>query len=209
MSSTSDRRPAPTQIQDQVADRADADGIEPARRLVEEEQLRLPEQRLPEPDALEHAFRKCPHRPIHHGPQPDDVAVHGRTPPALGGRQAEQIGVVPVEFARRRPGGELELFGQVAEAGSRRAVACRPAEDLCASSGRRDGPDEQQHGGGLAGAVRPEEAEDLTAGDLEVEPVESAPPVVCLCETGGLDNEVGGGPHPAESIRASMLESLR
>jgi hypothetical protein len=73
------------------------------------------------------------------------------------------------------------MLGQIAQLAPRGAIACRPPEDVGATTARSDGTDEQEHGRGLAGAVGAKEAEDLATRHFEVETVERSPSAVCLC----------------------------
>jgi hypothetical protein len=49
---------------------------------------------------------------------------------------------------------------------------------------------DHSHGGGFAGAVRPQQAEGLTAGDGEVDVIDRVAPAVDFGETPGLDYRV-------------------
>src|SRR5213075_1329428 len=64
------------------------------------------------------------------------------------------------------------------------------AVDARAAGGRQDARGEHADGGGLAGAVRTEEAEELTVADLEIESVERDDVVrIDLAQSFGLDHQ--------------------
>src|SRR5204863_7090969 len=72
---------------------------------------------------------------------------------------------------------------------------------------RTDQPEDASDRGGLARAVRSEEPEHPTVGDLEVESVHghrppAADPSVLLAETVELDHPHGGEPYPGRGSRA-------
>ena len=54
------RDPALALLEDQLAHVAPAEGIEPAHRLIEDQDLGIVNQRRREPEALEHALRVLP-----------------------------------------------------------------------------------------------------------------------------------------------------
>ena len=83
---------------------------------------------------------------------------------------AEEIqGLARVEVAV-----EIRFLRQVTDARLGRYVPRRMAEDLDVALGRIQQAQQQLHGGGLAGAVGPEQAEHLAAAHLEVHGVHRA-----------------------------------
>jgi hypothetical protein len=88
---------------------------------------------------------------------------------AQGGREVEQ----PAVEVERLLGGQVpvqvRLLGQVANALVLLHLGRRLAEDVGLAIGREEQAEEEFDGGGLAGAVGAEEAEDLAAVDFEVE----------------------------------------
>ena len=91
---------------------------------------------------------------------------------------------------------EVGLFGQVADSLVLGDVGRRLAEDEGIALGREEQAEQEFDRGGLARAVRSEQAEDLASFDLEVERFEgldlgAAPEVaVDLGEVAGLDDDV-------------------
>ena len=110
-------------------------------------------------------------------------------PPALR-RQARQLGVQHQDLVGREPGLVAEQLGEVADAPARLAVPDRSPEHLAVARGPPRQPEEQLDGGGLARAVRPEEAEHLAGLDAQVERLEPDGVPVHLAQALGLD---GGG----------------
>ena len=87
------------------------------------------------------------------------------------GAQALDLGDVIQVFARRHPVVEGGVLGQVAETGTGGALLAgglQPGDPGAPGGGQRQ-PGEHAHGGGLAGAVAPQEAEDRAVGDGQVQ----------------------------------------
>src|SRR5436190_79237 len=82
--------------------------------------------------------------------------------PAIDDRE---LAVEQQHLTRGEPRLIAEELGQVTDAAARGALADGLAEDLGAAGRRAREPEEQFHGGRLAGAVRPEETEDRAARD--------------------------------------------
>ncbi len=168
------------------------DRVEGGRRLVEDHQRRVAQQRGRQPEALLHALREAA------GPVVGAVgeADEGEDPldlraPVLP-RQPGELRVEGQHLARGQPGLVAEQLGQIAHAASRLAVADRAAEDLARPCRRPREPEEELDRRGLAGAVGTEEAEHLARVDAEVEVVEGDGPAVDLAQAMGLDR---GGRH--------------
>src|SRR6478735_11385535 len=84
------------------------------------------------------------------------------------------------------------MAGQGEQVGDSVGVAADvDAEDARLSAVHREEGGEHLQGGGLAGAVRAEHAEDLAAPDLEVDAVDRPEVVEGLDETSGRDGQVG------------------
>ena len=131
-----EHRPAlVAQLENQRADVAAAERIEPGHRLVEEDQLRVVEQRLRDADALHHPLRELPQlqAPLGADARPRRAASRTRRP-AIRRAVAEQ----PREVRRAapRPSGSRRSTGS--PGGSRSGVACdvadRTAQDLGAAA---------------------------------------------------------------------------
>src|SRR5581483_3219402 len=163
-----DRHAAVAQPVDEVVDVAARDGIEPRCRLVEEHDRRIAEQRSCQGDALAQSLREAAAEVLCTRAEVDRVE---RVPDPLARMlEAEQ------------PGEELEVLGHreaEIEPGAFRhhgdslpdlraaARVERDARDARGAGRRRDQRGEHAHGRRLAGAVRPEEPEDLTGLDAE------------------------------------------
>ena len=95
---------------------------------------------------------------------------------ALVPREPMHGGLKPQVLAAREQGVERGLLQRGADGCAHlRAFADDVvARDAGGSFRRREQRDEHVHGGGLAGAVRAEEAVDLAGGDVEVDPVDRA-----------------------------------
>jgi len=115
----------------------------------------------------------------------------GEAPQARGEAQIFRHGQVAIER------GVLEHEPDAAPHGEAflRDVVPR---DTRTTARRREQRRQQMNGGGLPGAVRPEQAEELSVVDFEVEPVERAERAEVLAEAAGEDR---GGGHPFAASR--------
>ena len=168
------RPPLVAQLEDQRADVAAAERIEPRHRLVEEDHLGIVEERLRDADALDHALRELPQLKAALGADTDAVEQRADALAAVGAGIAEQLPEVVEQLLGGEVVVEVGVLRKVADAPARRDVADRPPENLGAPGRRKDQLHEQLQRGGLAGAVRAEEAEDLARLDVERQAIERA-----------------------------------
>src|SRR5437667_81904 len=114
-----------------------------------------------------------------------------------------------LELGRRPQGGELPLVqhgdaiarlglldivcGQEHGEAGRGTQAADPLPQRAAPARGSQQCREQVNGGGLPGAVRPEQPEELSRPDLEIEPIERADRAEVFAEAAGVDR---GGGHP-------------
>ena len=102
---------------------------------------------------------------------------------AVGGRHGEQV------VAGAAPRVDRSGVEQATDLAHRVAVFGIPlAVDQGSSGGRPVEPEDETHGGGLAGAVRPEEAGDPARRDLDGEAVDSGLVAVPLGQAGERDH---------------------
>ena len=147
--------------------------IQAGRRLVQEQDLGLVDQRPGDGEAALHAARQRLDLVIGPLGQLHEVQQPRRALGDDGPRQAE----VPAVDQEVLPDGQLHVQGVLlrhdAEPGpDRRAVGHRVhAQDRQLAPARRRDAADHPHGRGLAGAVRAEEAERLTPPELEIDPV--------------------------------------
>jgi hypothetical protein len=105
-----------------------------------------------------------------------------------GGRlDAGQASVQPEDLARREPGLVPEELGEVADPSTRRAIAKGRSQHGAGPGARADEAEEELDGRRLAGTVRPEEADELAAADVQVQPVERGGPREALDHPFELD----------------------
>src|SRR5690348_14250413 len=97
---------------------------------------------------------------------------------------------------------QSEVARQVAGAAAdlERAGRDVAAEDVCPAAGGADQPQEHAHGGRLAGAVRPQEPEDLARLDVELQVEHATSLAEVLGESADLDD--AGDPRLALGSRA-------
>jgi hypothetical protein len=91
------------------------------------------------------------------------------------------------QFGASHPVVEPKILGQVADPPPRVDVAGWPAEDARLTRARGNQVQQDLDCRGLAGPVRPEEAEDLTGFNGEVEAVQGDLAAVLLAERGRFD----------------------
>ncbi len=179
-----DRLPARRRLLDAFAERHLHQGIESARRLVEQQQVRARRERRDELDLLAVALgeradllagveREALHQLVAIGDV--DVAVQA---PEEGER---------LRARHRRP--QEGLAGDVRDApvGGHRIAPGVDAEELRAPAARPVKAQQEPDRRGLARAVGPQVAVDLALADLEVEPVQRQRVAVALGQPDGAD----------------------
>jgi len=184
-------RPAPLRLlAQQQTHPADAGRVEPVGRLVEDEHLRIAEQRGGDRQPLAHSHGVALD-PAVGGVGEPDAGQHLRDPldrmPAGGGHHAEVV-------ARRAAGVE----GRVLE--HRAHLAAGPLELLIAvtaegrgARGRVDQPEQRPQRGALAGAVGAQEAGHAPGLDIEAEPLDRLHGAEALVEVADLGGGHRGG----------------
>ena len=181
------RGAARTQLLEQAAHDAAPGRVERARRLVEQQQRRRPDERLRDPEPLLHALRhRRDARPARLG-EADELEERDALAVA-GGRACKPL-VQRQDLVRAHPGGKAEELRQVAE---RSPSLSRPrgrAGDLDRPGGRPNEAARDLHEGRLAGAVRAEEADELPGLDPKIDPRERLDPSEALLEA--ADREHG------------------
>src|SRR5262249_43816269 len=122
----------------------------------------------------------------------------------LGRGDAPQVARVAEVFPDREIGIEAERLREIARL--RSSLARRPAEDLGAAARRFHDPGENLKRGRLAGAVGPDEAEDLSLADLEADPAHGIERVVTLPQISQRDRR---GRHRRPRRAGHSLPSTR
>ena len=161
------RDAAAAQLVEQAADRAPAGRVERARRLVEEQQRRIADQRLGDPEALLHALGHrldAPVARLREADEREQLGALGRA--AVGAGQALVQGE---ELVGARPPGEAEELGEVAERAAGLGRPGRRAAHLGRAAGRAHEPARDLHERGLARPVGAEEADQLPLADGQVD----------------------------------------
>src|SRR5262249_51006407 len=197
-----DRLPRVPRLLNALAEHLLHQGVEAARRLIEDEELGARHQGRDEAQLLPIALRVGPHGlrgiEIEAGDQLVPVgwvAVAGAPP-----EQTERLGA-------GEGGPEGGLAGHVREAPMdlRRAPPRVEAEERRAPRGRRDEPEQQTYRRGFAGAVGAQIPEDLAPDDLQVEVLEGVLLAVALGQPAGADDGgVGHGRAPRLRADASL-----
>ena len=158
---------AVTQAVDQALHVARRDGIEARRRLVEEEDGGVGEERASEADALAQALREIAGEIVRAGLEadrlervPDSVRVPDAVEP---GEELEVLRHCQAQIEARSLGHHRDPLPDLDPIRRRE----RKARDDCRSGGWRDQRPEHAHRRRLARAVRAEEAEHLSRSDRE------------------------------------------
>jgi hypothetical protein len=176
---------AAAQLRQQVAHDPAPDRIQGARRLVEQQQARAADQRLRDPQALLHSLRHGLHTPpalVAEADQPQQLDALGR---AAG--RARQALVQAQQLVGRRPAGEAEELGQVAERAPR---GRRSGWGTAHPHGPARRPDEARGAldeGRLARAVGAQEADELGLADGQVDAAQRGGGAVALGQIADLE----------------------
>jgi len=148
--------------------------VEARGRLVEEQQPRRVHEGKREVEPALHAAGVAAHLAVGGVGETDagDEVVAARLALALG--HALQGGLQPHVLAGREQGVQRGVLEGDADRGADRRGARDDvvARDARGARRRRQQRREHEHGGGLAGAVRPEEAVDLARGDAKLDSVD-------------------------------------
>ena len=142
-------------------------------------------------------------------PMPTSSSSAFDATPALGGRDAEQPAVVGEQFLGGQVIVEVGLFRQVAEAALGREIAGRTSENARFAGRRKDQLQQQLQGGGLAGAVGSEKAEDLARFDLQGETVEDTPGPLPPEANGVVFGQLDGFDRKCQSFRGRLAPQVR
>ena len=166
----------------------DAERVEARERLVEDEQLRVVDQRRRELDPLLVAVGQVLQLRLRAVGEAEPLEPDGRRAPSRRGRTARGAGRSTPAARRRASAGR----GRAARACTRTAAACprrrasRPS-DTSPASGDRE-PEDAAHRRRLAGAVGPEEAEQPAAARRQRRAVERRDAPVVLGQAPDLEH---------------------
>jgi hypothetical protein len=175
-----DRDAAAAQLLQQVAHDPPAGGVQRAGGLVEQQQPGTADQRLRDAQALLHALRHRLHTPgrrVAEAHELEQLGALGR--PAL---RAGQALVQDQQLVGRRPAGEAEELGQIAERAPRRRRARGRAADAHAAAGRSHQPAGALDQRRLPGAVGTEQSDELALAHDEIDAAEGVGGAVALGE---------------------------
>ncbi len=177
----------------QIAHLDDAGRVQAVGRLIQDQQLGIVQQGDGQPQALLHPQRigvdPIP-LPIGQADQAQDGVDARLVGHAEDRRHRAQI-VAPRHVQMQRGG--LDEGADARQELRPRALRLH-AKELDAAAGGGDQAEHHADGGGLAGAVRPQKADDLAAADFEAELVDRQAVAVALREVvGGEHHRAGAG----------------
>jgi hypothetical protein len=165
--------------------------VEPVRRLVEDDELGVGQQRRRDTDALLHAEREGLVLPI--GP-PLHVDQLQQLVDARLRHAADQHRLRAQVVAPGQVGVERRVLDDRADMlrHQLRVIGQRPPHDRDAALGRAHQPQHHADGGRLAGAVRAEKAEHLAAPDDEIERIDRGDLAEPLGQAAGFEHHIAG-----------------
>ena len=195
-----DRLPTATELEDEVLHLARAERIEARGRLVEDEELGVVHERLREAETPRHALRELSRRPVRHALEADHLEQLRRAAVARAAVEAEELAVVVERLGRVEEAIEVGLLGQVADLALDGDIArIAPEDDEPAARLVQEAEDHLDRRR-LAGTVRPEEAEDLMAIDVEIDAIHGL--------RGGAEPEVGEGLRQPDGVDDAVAGTL-
>ena len=136
----------PLQLQNNVAHLAPAERVQPRHRLVQNDYFRIVEDRLRQPDALQHPLRVLAKLYLMRGIQPDLLqhALDAILPVSRG--QVLKPGKITKHFRRGQIVVKVGLLGEITDLPVHFHVADRLAEDSCAPRRRENQPHQELDG---------------------------------------------------------------
>lgn len=147
-------------------------GVQALARLVENQELRFVDQRLGQGEPSEHALAVARDRLSSAIGQAEPIDQLRHSAAQGGGGNSGKCAVEPEQIRSVQVLWEARRFVDVADARERAAVVGRPSQATDAAGGRAAEGKEQFDQGRLAGAVRPDQAEDLAALQPQADPVD-------------------------------------
>ena len=176
--------PVADERSEQIEDLGDAERVDRGRRLIEDQNVGILDERIGDAEALEHAARVGVGAVVGARRQADLLEDLVDRVVRLDPRDAVQRRGEPQVLATREVAVEADRVGEVPDTAlDFERTASRIEPDHPRLAFRRLGEaEEHQDGGRLAGAVLAEEPEDLARRDLEVEVVDGDQVAVHLRE---------------------------
>ena len=167
--------------------------IEARGRLVEDGDLGLLHYDLGDAQPLAHAAREGRHPLVEHVGQADALHRVGDALLGLAARDGQQARGVAQVLARRQMVVEAHRIGQVADAALdlERLAHRIEAQHVDRAAARLGEAQQHQDGRRLAGAVRPQQAEDLAAPDVEIDGIDRAGRAIALHQPADFNDVVG------------------
>jgi hypothetical protein len=200
-----DRHPGARPFAQDLAEDVDADGVEAGERLVEHEELGVVDERRAELRPLLVAERQRLRAAVGDVGEPEAVepprrrgARRFRAEPVQAGEVHELVGD---PHLRVQPA----LLGHVAEPRAGRGVE-RPALPAHGVLVGLEHAEDDPHRRGLARAVGPDEAEQLTRTDVEAQPVERDRGAVATAQVVELED---GGAQAGSPTQYSTAPAMR
>ncbi len=185
------------------------DRIDAERRLVEEQQLGLVDQRAGQAQLLLHPAGQLARQAIPKRAEPGEPEQPVQSSPSFLGRHVVQVGVEIEVLLHGEVRVQAESLGHVGDAGLRRLRIRRQAlaqHDRVPARGPKHARQHTERGG-LAGPIRPDETEQLPPTDLEAELVDRGHVRESTNQPVETDGGFGGGRFHQESVSRSRTSA--
>jgi hypothetical protein len=153
---------------------APRDRIDAVGRLIQEQDFRAVQQRAHQAELLLHAAGKFAGLAAAEGLHAGHAQQVRQDPPALGGRDAEQVGIERHVFVDGEIDVEAEALGHVADGvfDGLGILGHVMARDPGLALARIEQTAQHPQRGGLARAIGADQSEDLAAGDLQIQAID-------------------------------------
>ena len=174
MAGEEDRLATASECENDILHLAATDRIQSCRRLVEDDQIRIVDQRLGQADSTLHPFRKLAHRPCVGLAQADHLEQLSGSFAAFLFLKLEELSEKIECLLGIQKSVEVGLFGQVTDLRLGSHMTRRMAENLDMPLGGVEEPEQHLNGGRLPGSVGSQETENLTSANLEIDIVHRA-----------------------------------
>lgn len=142
-------------------------GSSPDVWFIEENQFRVVDQGLSQPDTLQHALGEILETLVAMRGEPYEVDEGGNAVAQTAGRHSRQAPVQFEEFGGSKPFVEAEIFREETDFAAHRHVVRGSAEDIGLAAGRLHQAQQNLNGGAFPGTVWSQETKYFAAPHVE------------------------------------------
>ena len=162
------------QCEDEILHLATANRVQPRRRFIEDDEIRIVDERLRQPDAALHALGEFADRARARLRQSHHVQQLLRALLSFAGREVKEMPEEIQRLVRVEEAIQIRFLRQITDARLGGDVARRLAEDLNVAARGIEQAQEQLHRRGFPRAIRPEQSEHLALAHLEIHAIDRA-----------------------------------